>query len=155
MQPWVHCWMHCWMHCRMQPWVAIRRPWLALVPTWAALPLEGRNPVALAVQLVALALEVEVEVADKSVAWAVGALSAKVAQARVGVARVGVDRLSALVASQARVGVERHRAWWVERLRAWRPCILHWSSHPIRHHHQVHPLLWSSHPIRHSWLSHF
>ena len=69
-------------------------------------------------QLVALALEVEV--ADKSVAWAVGALSAKVALVAIQ-ARAGVDRLSALVAIQARVGVERLRAWWP-------------SSHPIRHH---------------------
>ena len=123
--------MHCWMHCWMQPWVAIWWPWL--VETWAALPLEKvcpscphvgvENSVAWAVQLMALA--VELEVADESVAWAAGALSAKVAMVAIQ-ARVGVDRLSALVAIQARVGVERLRAWW--------PCILHWSSHPIRHH---------------------
>ena len=108
----------------MQPWVAISPvcsahtgwwPWL--VETWAALPLAlvrpscppvgVENSVAWAVQLMALA--VELEVADESVAWAVGALRAKVAMVAIQ-ARVGVDCLSALAAIQARVGVERLRA---------------------------------------------
>ena len=58
-----------------------------------------------------MALAVGLEVADESVVWAVGALSAKVAMEAIQ-ARMGVDRLSALVAIQARVGVERLRAWW-------------------------------------------
>ena len=83
----------------MQPWVAISPvcsaytgwwPWLVALPFSLVRPscphVGVENSVAWAVQL--MALDLEVEVADKSVAWAVGALSAKVAlvaiQARVG-----------------------------------------------------------------------
>ena len=93
----------------MQPWVAISPVCSAYTGWWP--------------WLVALP-SVEAEVADESVAWAVGALSAKVAmveiQARVGVgAKVAMVEIQAWVGVGAKVAMVEIQAWvGVDRLSA-------------------------------------